>query len=42
MAHEVYINIHTEGFPSGEIRGDFVQSAVATEPTTWSQLKSLY
>jgi hypothetical protein len=42
LNEEVYVNIHTEGYPGGEIRGDFEFVTVATEPTTWSQLKSLY
>ena len=33
-----YINIHTNEFPSGEIRGFFALTATVPEPSTWAML----
>lgn len=38
----LYINIHTEVYVTGEIRGNIVLDPVATEPTTWGRFKSKY
>ena len=42
FADAIYINIHTVGYPTGEIRGNFAETAVADEPSTWTEVKSLY
>ena len=42
LANLWYVNIHTNGFPGGEIRGQVVQSAVAVEGSSWSAVKALY
>ncbi len=42
LGEAIYVNIHTELYPAGAIRGDFVQTAVATESATWSEVKALY
>ena len=42
ISEAIYVNIHTELYPSGAIRGDFVETAVATESATWSEVKALY
>ena len=42
MNEEIYVNIHTEAWPGGEIRAQMVQTAVANEVSTWSQVKGAY
>jgi hypothetical protein len=43
LAGRIYVNIHTTEWPGGEIRGDIsFSSASATEPTSWSRVKSLW
>jgi len=42
LGEAIYVNIHTELYPAGAIRGDFVETAVATESATWSEVKALY
>ncbi len=37
-----YINIHTSQFPGGEIRGQIRLDAVAVDPGTWGQIKTLF
>jgi hypothetical protein len=39
---QVYVNIHTDQFPGGEIRGNFCFAAVETENATWGGIKTLY
>jgi hypothetical protein len=34
-AGEAYLNIHTQTFPGGEIRGNF---ALVPEPATWAMM----
>ena len=41
-AGRIYINVHTELFPTGEIRGDVVSSSVANEAVSWGAVKALY
>ena len=42
-AERIYINVHTVGFPGGEIRGQMLFSdVVGTESTTWSAMKALF
>jgi len=41
-AGRVYINVHTELFPTGEIRGDVMSSSVANEAVSWGAVKALY
>jgi hypothetical protein len=40
-AGRTYVNVHSQAFPGGEIRG-FLIAPVATEKTTWGQVKALY
>ena len=42
IAEEIYVNIHTDDFPAGEIRGQFIETAVSSEAGTWSQVKGLF
>ena len=42
MNGEVYVNIHTEQFPGGEIRGQLIQTTVGTESESLSNLKTLF
>lgn len=41
-SHEVYINIHSDMYPGGEIRGNVCFSAVDTEKKSWGNIKALY
>ena len=41
-AGRVYINVHTELYPTGEIRGDVMSSSVANEAVSWGAVKALY
>ena len=42
IAGLTYINIHTNLFPGGEIRGQIVRETVGVESGTWGQVKSLF
>jgi hypothetical protein len=37
-----YINLHTDVFPAGEIRGTVVDEAVAAESLAWGSVKALF
>ena len=37
----LYVNIHTQTFPGGELRGQIVAST-PTKPSSWGRVKSLY
>lgn len=39
---ELYVNIHSEYYPTGEIRGTLVRQVVPVMPTTWGAIKALY
>ena len=41
-AGRVYVNIHTDAHPSGEIRGNIEFTAVPSEAASWGSVKSLY
>lgn len=41
-AGRVYINIHTNLYPAGEIRGDIGFTAVPNEATSWGSVKALF
>ncbi len=42
QAGRVYINVHTDLYAVGEIRGNVVFSSVANEAVAWSAVKALY
>jgi len=42
LAGRLYVNIHTDLYVTGEIRGDFLTGVVAREPTGWDGVKALY
>jgi hypothetical protein len=37
-----YLNLHTDVFPAGEIRGTVVQDIVAAESLAWGSVKALF
>jgi hypothetical protein len=39
---QLYILIHTDPNPFGEIRGDLLKPSTATEKDTWGAIKALY
>lgn len=41
-AGRVYINVHTEGYPTGEIRGNVSFATVANDAVSWGSVKALY
>jgi hypothetical protein len=41
-AMEVYVNVHTDLYPGGEIRGNICFAAIPTETTSWGQVKQLF
>jgi hypothetical protein len=42
LAGELYVNIHTDMYVSGEIRGNLESTAVSTREISWGALKSMY
>jgi hypothetical protein len=38
----LYVNIHSELYVAGEIRGNIMPDEVGNEETTWGALKALY
>lgn len=38
----VYLNIHTEGYLLGEIRGNVAFASVPARPTAWGAVRALY
>jgi hypothetical protein len=38
----IYVNIHTEAFPGGEIRGNLAETPTPAEEMTWGRVKSLF
>jgi hypothetical protein len=41
-AGRIYVNIHTDLYPSGEIRGNLMEEALPVEETTWGRVKALF
>ncbi len=41
LAGLTYVNVHTQQFPGGEIRGQLL-APVSVEPSTWGGIKGLY
>lgn len=41
-AGKAYLNVHTQAFPGGEIRGFLVPAATPAQRNTWGHIKSLY
>ncbi len=42
FAGRVYINVHTNMYTGGEIRGNVVEADVPIQDTTWGRVKALY
>lgn len=43
LAGLTYVNIHTSGFPGGELRGQLLQDqSVPAKSTSWGRMKALY
>lgn len=42
MAEMLYVNIHSQAFPGGEIRGQVLLDATPTMAATWGRIKKLY
>src|SRR5262249_12986653 len=42
LAGKMYVNIHSENFGPGEIRGQLVSDATPNRLSTWGRIKNLY
>ena len=42
LSGNVYVNVHTDSYPSGEIRGNATMDVVPVEAATWAGVKALY
>lgn len=42
LAGRLYINVHTDTYVAGEIRGNIIEVKVPVERSTWGRIKSLY
>ena len=42
LAGNTYVNIHSSGYPAGEIRGQLYTDATPARGTSWSRIKTLY
>lgn len=41
-AEELYVNIHSEYYPTGEVRGTLLRYTLPVKATTWGAIKALY